>query len=397
MAKVQYKRGLSNGLKKFIFLLCLAAMLFFPCLSITAAPSVAVTAPVFAAEKCIYIIDNEKDKKNQRLTIFDQMQSRSKPLASLLLASNKQENSPAPSIKDAPWYTVGSIGFPSIGLLNHSTKKKPRRPNPYPIPKRVDLAHLWGKGIGYKEGYGKLGLMIGPEYKLGEFLPLLDLRGMVFDDGEFAANVGLVGRFVRQKGCEVIGINLFYDFRQKRWGNFNQFGAGIEVLNKRWEVHANAYFPVGVKWHHKTCVFDDYIGDYKAIRKQYELGCQYAVDADGGYYLVNLHNFQLYGSAGLYFFSQNSCHNESALGVQAILRPQFRDYFALELSVTHDRIYETNYQVNLVFTIPLYDYSSALRAKKGPCGMPTRQIYQPVFRDEIIILNRKSCWKFNWD
>ena len=209
--------------------------------------------------------------------------------------------------------------------------------------------------------------------------------------------MGLVGRFLRAKACQVIGINLFYDFRQKNWGNFSQLGGGIEVLTKLWEVHANAYFPVGVTQHHRKCVFDDYIGDYRAARKEFKFACQYAFNADYGYYIVNLNNFQMYASAGLYFFGLDKCGTTSVVGVEALLRPQFKDYFSVELSMTHDQMYNTNFQINVIFTLPLYDYSSAIRKKKGPCGMPSRQIYQPVARDEIIILDKKCDWKFNWD
>ena len=266
-----------------------------------------------------------------------------------------------------------------------------RRPNPYPIPKRIDLGHIEGKGIGYENGYTKLSVIFAPEYQVGRSLSMLDLRGVIFDDGTFAANAGIITRFLPQSFCEIFGLNLFYDFRQGRHGNFNQISGGFEVLNKRWEVHANASVPVGQRKHFKKCVFDHYEGPYREVCKRFEVA-EYAVDGNVGYYFVNSKNFQLYAAAGPYYLTGPL--NTSAVGGKAVLRPQFGDIASVELSVSHDRLFETIYQVNVVLTLPLYKFSSALKNKRGPCGMSTRQVYQPIDRD--IILYKKRCCHNNF-
>ena len=153
-------------------------------------------APLLSAAECIYRIDNKEDSEKSSVQIFGQIQSRlaasSNPLCIILFGTDhnsnsstngqtsppshlKKKNSSQPNTKDSPWYTVGAAGFPSIGLLNHvyqgKEKTLPRRINPYPIPKRIDFAHLEGEGIGYKEGYSKIGMMIGPSTKLGTSSP----------------------------------------------------------------------------------------------------------------------------------------------------------------------------------------------------------------------------------
>ncbi len=279
------------------------------------------------------------------------------------------------------------IGVPSMAFLVEGKQDF----SSYPIPKRIDIGHIEGKGIGYECGYTKLSLLFGSEYRVGEVLSLLDLRGVVFDDGTYAANVGFIGRFFPKSLCEVFGFNVFYDFRQGELGKYQQIGGGVEILNNRWEVHGNAYVPVGQRKHRKICVFDDYIGPYRAERQQYEFA-EYAFDANVGYYVVDVKNFQLYASAGPYYFFGK--FDTSTWGGRAVLRPQYHDYIAIELSISHDSIFQTIYQVNVTLSIPLYNYFSSVGRKKNRCKMSDRQIYQPIDRD--IILLKKCCWKTNF-
>lgn len=283
---------------------------------------------------------------------------------------------------------IGKLAWFGSGQST-KTKATPenRRPNPYPIPKRIDLGHIEGKGVGYDTGYTKLSVIMGPEYQVGHHVTLLDLRGVVFDDGKFAANAGFVGRFLSKSFCEVFGWNLFYDFREGNHGNFSQISGGFEVLNKRWELHANAAVPVGKRKHTKTCVYDNYIGPYREVCKRNEIA-EYAFDGNVGYYFVNGKNFQLYAAAGPYYLTGPV--NTSAVGGKALIRPQFGDIASVELSVSYDRLFETIYQVNVVFTLPLYKLSPVLKKKKGPCGMSTRQVYQPIDRD-MVLYNKKCC------
>ena len=266
-----------------------------------------------------------------------------------------------------------------------------RRPNPYPIPKRIDLGHIEGKGVGYDTGYTKLSVILGPEYRVGHHSTLLDLRGVVFDDGKFAANAGFIGRFLSKSFCEIFGWNIFYDFRQGKRRNFNQVSGGFEVLNKRWELHANASVPVGKRKRTKTCVYDNYVGPYREVCKSTQAAA-YVFDGNLGYYLVNGKNFQLYAAAGSYYLT-GPLHT-SAVGGKAWLRTQFGDILSVELSASHDRVFHTIYQVNAVLTLPLYKLSPVLKKKRGPCGMSTRQVYQPIDRD--MVLYKKCCCHDNF-
>jgi hypothetical protein len=253
------------------------------------------------------------------------------------------------------------------------------------------MGHIEGKGIGYSRGYAQLSMILGPDYRKGHFLPLVSVAGKVFDDGRFGAHLGFIGRFIPRSLCEVFGFAAFYDFREAKLGSFHQIGLGAEVLNKRWEVHAKGRIPVGAKSHSRTDVFKDYVGPYrfKSTRSEF---ASYVFDINAGYYLVNGKQFQLYAAAGPYYLSGQ--FDKKSWGGQVMLRPQYQDSLYVELTMSHDHVFNTIYQVNVIFSIPLYRFSSRLKDKRGPCGMSNRQIYQPI--DPDIVLNKECCCSANF-
>ncbi len=260
-----------------------------------------------------------------------------------------------------------------------------------PAPKRIDISHIEGEGVGNEFGFTKMKVIFGPEYRPGHFLMLGEVDGTVFDDGKVAGTAGMILRYIPEKSCSVVGFGAFYDFRQGKRGWYHQASAALEVLNKRWELHLKGGVPVGTVMHSKKTLFDNYTGGFFAVRNTNEVAVGF-VEASAGYYLVNGKNFQLYAAAGPYYLTGR--FNTSIWGGRAVLRPQFMDWFQVELSATRDELFGTLYQVNAILTIPLYKFSSALKRKKGPCGMTNRQIYQPI--DPEIPLLQKCCWRANF-
>ncbi|HNA62329.1 MAG TPA: inverse autotransporter beta domain-containing protein [Rhabdochlamydiaceae bacterium] len=275
---------------------------------------------------------------------------------------------------------------------------------PEPPPVRNEKNHIWlkrlslshvegdGQGIGFMNNYTTIDLLFGPDYQNGKVLPLLDLKGHRFDDNTYAANAGVIFRYLPKNFCAILGLNLFYDYREGYKGSFNQMGVGIEILSRRWDLRANAYVPFGAKKLMTTCVFDDYIGDFFAINKRSEFSsCGY--NAEAGWLAVNSKNFLLYAAAGVYYLS-GSFHQRTR-GCEFRIRPQVRDYFALDLKVSYDELFRTVFQAQVFITIPLYQFKSS-KSKYGPCCMTNRQVYQPVERFEVMPLGRRSSWKSNF-
>ena len=267
-------------------------------------------------------------------------------------------------------------------------------------PQRLFLRDVQetGDGFGSVRNYWTLDALVAPLFKPGQILPLIDVRWHEFSDdrecNRFAANVGLMARYIPESHCApVIGGNLYYDYRHssidKGW---NRWGIGMEVLGKRWDFRLNGYFPIGGKLHMHKCTFDDFDGDFKMVQRKYEF-MYTGFNADIGCRGIVTKSWQVYLTGGTYYLS-GKCHF-NAWGFRIGIRPQFKDYIALDLSVSHDHIFNTVYQGQIIFSLPLYSFGSQ-KNKTGPCGITQRQIYQPVERFDIIPVSRVCCWDQNF-
>ncbi len=263
-------------------------------------------------------------------------------------------------------------------------------------PKRVTLRHVegWGEGVSFGTDYSTCALFISPDYRVGKVMPILDLRGHRFDNNRYAANVGLAGRYIPESAdsfCQILGFNAFYDWREGHKGNYNQIGVGLEVLGKRWDFRANGYAPIGKTKRKTKCVFDDYVGDYFAIHRECEF-TSYGFNAEIGYYAVRSQDFFLYTAVGPYYLVRR-CHDKTRGGMFRI-RPQYKDYLALDASVSYDSVFKTVYQAQIILYLPLYQLSK--KGNQRPCNLTDYQIYQPIERYEVMPLGRRSCWQTNF-
>ena len=261
-------------------------------------------------------------------------------------------------------------------------------------PKRFTLRHVkgWGAGVSYGTNYTTAAMMIAPDYRVGRILPIVDVRGHRFDNDTYAANIGIAGRYIPSPDtfCQILGMNLFYDWRQGRKGNYQQIGLGLEMLGKRWDLRANGYAPISRTQYKTKCTFH-YPGDFFAIHRDCEF-ISYGLNGEVGYYLVRNESFLFYAATGPYFLVRK-CH-DSTLGWEFRIRPQYKDSFALDFSVSHDHVFQTVYQAQIIFYLPLYKLSKKLN--KRPCGLSDQQIYQPIERFEVMPLGRRSCWQRNF-
>jgi hypothetical protein len=268
-----------------------------------------------------------------------------------------------------------------------------------PWPKRVTIKHVWGDQestcLPFATNYTTLNLLFAPDYRLGSVLPMLDLEVHRFDNNTYAANGGVGGRYIPNPSCdcfcEILGFNAYYDYRQGCIGYYQQVGAGIEILGSRWDFRANAYAPFGNRRHTNTCVFDDYDGDYYAIKSNIE-SVSYSFNAEIGYLLYDSCTFLFYAAGGPYFLATDVCYG-GFVGGEVRIRPQYKDYVALDLSWRYDDLFETIWQIEIIFSLPLYQISGR---NKYPCCITDRQIYQPIERFEVMPLSKRTCWQTNF-
>ena len=268
----------------------------------------------------------------------------------------------------------------------------------FPWPKRITVRHVVGdqeeECVPFATNYTTYEMFLAPDYRQGSIMPLIDLRGHRFDNNTYAANIGIGGRSIPYCGssvCEMFGFNAYYDYRQGCIGYYQQVGLGIEVLGSRWDFRANAYAPFGKRRHIHTCVFDEYDGDYFAIKRDIE-SVSYSFNGEIGFLFIDRCDFSLYGAAGPYFLARDRCQG-GVMGGEVRLRPQYKDYFALDLSWRYDSLFETIWQASIVFNLPLYQLKER---NERPCGISDRQIYQPIERFEVMPLSSRTCWFSNF-
>jgi hypothetical protein len=288
-----------------------------------------------------------------------------------------------------PPFQMGSTELdPRVASQNPDPPSGPKGSYAF-VPQRLALRAIEREGIGYPKGYATLEVLFAP-YTLTRVVPMVDVRGHHLYNDTYAGNVGLIGRYLPRHHCFIVGANIYYDFREGCMAFYNQIGCGMEILGRRWDFRFNAYVPLESK-HESRCVFDypgGYFVDFK--REEFALG---GFNAELGYYFVKSNNFLLYAAAGPYNLSKNFDLNN--WGGRVRLRPQFRDYLALELSVSYDHIFHTIFQGEIIVSVPFYQFYSK-RNRIGPACIPDRQIYQPVQRFEIIPLKARGKTKKNF-
>lgn len=213
----------------------------------------------------------------------------------------------------------------------------------------ADVRHTESKGVGYNKGYTTLE-WFGIYDCNPNFMPFLDLRGHVFNDGQLAANVGLGERTVMSSINHIFGLYLYYDVRQEDHGlTVNQLSPGIEVLGKRMEYRVNAYFPVGETesktYHHK---FEKFEGNRMMIksRKKYAMT---GVDGEVGAHITQSTRHDFYFGVGPYFFTDEP---SNAWGGKGRLYYHYKDYVSLEASYSYDHIFKNVVQGTIAFSYP---------------------------------------------
>lgn len=265
-----------------------------------------------------------------------------------------------------------------------------------PIVQRITVSHVEAINAysGYGTNYSSATLFLSPNYKLGEVMPFLDARIHRFDDTRFGGSVGIGARYIptMESFCHLVGANLYYDIRNGHRWNFQQLGFGLECLGRSFDLRANFYFPFGKTRYSNTSVFDDYIGSYFATHFRCE-SVSWGWNIEAGYYLLKCEPFLLYTAIGPYYFGENCL--KQRVGIEWRIRPQFRDYFAIDFKVNYDQTYHTVLQTTFILSLPLYQINKRDDCYRC-CNISDRQIYQPVIRS-IMPLSRFSCWHTNFN
>lgn len=312
------------------------------------------------------------------------------PFASLKSIKNAKVQTESPRLLD----TEFAADKVSASKVNQDSQAQPmvnnQRWNKYPIPKRITAFGVVGNGIGYDGGFSGLDVMFAPEYPPFSAMPFVEAQGIFIFDNNWVGSLGVGSRFLSEKTSAIWGLNAFYSFREANRGFYHQLGLGAELICKRWELNANGYIPIGNTSYVKKHVYDDYIGDYKAVQRN-KKDALFGGNIGLSVLVAQRGNFMLYTTGGPYFLMEKSGHPQ-VWGGQVSIQPQWGDYFALSFIVSSDNYFGTLFQGGFVLSLPLYQFT-----KLKPYATRNRLIYQPVKRmTPSIPLIERCCWKSNF-
>lgn len=227
---------------------------------------------------------------------------------------------------------------------------------------RAGVRHTEARGIGYHSGYTTVEAF-GIDDHNPSFMPFLDLRGHVFNDGKGAGNIGIGGRTAFSSISHLLGVYLYYDVRQDQHGlTANQVSPGIELLGSRMEYRLNGYIPVGrTKGRRYDYDFDKFSGNSilvkHARRKAFTGG-----DAEVGAHITQSTKYDLYAGAGPYYFNASGT---SSWGGRVRLLGRYKDYVSLEASYSYDHLFKNIVQGSVAFSVP---FGAKLKNRDKNCS-----------------------------
>lgn len=256
-----------------------------------------------------------------------------------------------------------------------------------PRPERIEVRHIEAKGIGYNKGYTTVeGFFVIPSTLENDWVPFLDIRGHVFNDGRPAANAGLGLRYLSSR---VWGANIYYDYRKTSRVHYNQIGAGLETLGNIWDFRINGYFPVGKResgsYHFK---FDRFKGNRMILKSKREFA-MIGGNAEVGAHAYHSRKVDLYAAAGPYYFAGQG---RSTWGGEGRLAFTGFNCLRLQVSGSYDRIFKGIVQGEIGL---FYSWGEKKMVKKRECmdccdsRMIVKRALQRVDRQEIIVASHK--------
>ncbi len=252
----------------------------------------------------------------------------------------------------------------------------------------ASLRHTEAGGVGYKKGYTTLE-GFGIYGNNPNFMPFLDLRAHLFDNGKWAGNVGIGERTLLSSISHLLGIYFYYDVRQENHNlTVNQVSPGIELVGKRMEYRMNGYFPVGNdKSDRYGFRFDKFKGHNIFMRS----GQKYAMtggDAEIGVHITQSTKYDLFAAAGPYYFNADTT---SSWGGKTRLLGRYREYLTMEFSYSYDTLFHSRIQGTIGVQIP---FGAKLKHKGKSCPQQNDLLFSiPAFapyRFEIPVVKKIS-------
>ncbi len=124
---------------------------------------------------------------------------------------------------------VSAFHFFLSSLAHADVRNAPNQPTYHSQadrPHRITVRHIEPQGIGYNQGYTTLEGFFSLYNGSCDWVPFLDVRAHIFNNGKPAINAGLGTRYLTNR--RVWGINSYYDYRNTNRQHYNQVAMGLE-------------------------------------------------------------------------------------------------------------------------------------------------------------------------
>lgn len=252
-----------------------------------------------------------------------------------------------------------------------------------PKPMRLTLRHIEANGIGYNKGYSTLeGFFTPSDLWQNLYIPFLDLRAHLFNNGKWAGNAGVGMRFLTSS--RVWGVNGYYDYRNTNHHHYNQISLGFESLGALWDFRLNGYLPVGGKSSpYFDTAFERIEGNSIILKLKREFAMKGA-NAEAGVHLNSSRNFPIYFAFGPYYLEGKG---KVAWGGEGRLRINLSDYLMLEGNTSYDKVFKWIGQGQVGLNFPFGGRRKVKQRKDRTCKqelMLATRLEQRVDRFEII-------------
>lgn len=251
---------------------------------------------------------------------------------------------------------------------------------------RIEGGYTVGRFMGFDRNYGEAGVFIAPRTHV-EWLPFVDLRGYLIDNGKRAFGVGLGLRSWDDCTNRAWGGNVFYNYQEAKFSAFQRVGLGLESLGEDFDIRVNGYLVINGETKRGKLHTFHYPGDFIETCRIKEWAYS-GVDAELGGYLCCGSCFRWYAGAGPYYFRTDCQH---IFGGFFRLQLFWRDHLRLEGRVSEDSEFHTQYQGKILVSFPLYSlFTHDVTYEVGKCQI----LSQPVWRNPMIT-TQKCCDKTN--
>lgn len=258
-----------------------------------------------------------------------------------------------------------------------------------PHPSRITARHIEAKGIGYNQGYTTLeGYFTSFKPLKDRWIPFADLRGHVFNDGKFAANLGAGIRLIGSR--RVWGVYGYYDYRDTHHHSYNQASLGLESLGEIWDFRINGYLPVGdtsASYNHHE--FYDAQSSRLIVSQKREFAMKGA-NVEVGMHINYFKKTPIYLAAGPYYLEGKG---KATFGGEFRAAVDAWKYIRLEGNTSYDDVFHWIGQGQISVIFLFEKRRKVYKGKSKSCKMAlvlAERALQKVDRNEIIPIDSKQ-------